>query len=180
MSYENKWAFGNRVNTIAIRELKIKRTMGYHYIPPGAECPKSKLDNTKWFAGHKSMEEPSVIIAGNAKFWKTALNKCCLVVCCVSVLLQKGVPRAGDAALLNARSPSTYHVLVPSITETMHNHAYDSRSKRIIILRSFYYIVSWKPAWIHHTLPQKTKTEQRRKLCWTPNPNTNECDPIWI
>lgn len=84
--------------------------MGYHYIPPGAECPKSKLDNTKWFADHKSMEEPSVIIAGNAKFWKTALNKCCLVVCCVSVLLQKGVPRAGDAALLNARSPSTYRV----------------------------------------------------------------------
>ena len=36
-------------------------------MPPGAECPKSKLDNTKWFAGPKYMEEPSVIIAGNAK-----------------------------------------------------------------------------------------------------------------
>lgn len=47
-----------------------------------------------------------------------------------------------------------YRVPVPSITETTHNHACDSRSKRIGILRSFYYIVSWKPAWIHQTLPR--------------------------
>lgn len=68
------------------------------------------------------MEEPSVIIAGNAKFWKTALSKCCLVVCCVSVLFQKGVPRAVDAALLNACSPSTYRVLC-SGAQHHRNHA---------------------------------------------------------